>query len=221
MHAGAFTVDSRTLRHVFYRVEARRGYEAVSDLWSPGYFRAELAPGAEVTLVASTESWDTIGALSVRHAQAAERERRHRLLAGRATRGAQGGHRRRAGPGRRSVHHHAGRPGARRRALPRGRRRGAHGHRRIPLVHRLGPRHDDQPRGAGPGHRALCRGRLHPPHVRLPRARRPHSQHVSRRRGRGALPHRGRHAVVLPRHRPLRDADRRPRDPALAPAPAE
>src|SRR5262245_19005956 len=77
---GAFTVEARTLRHVFYRVEARRGYEAVSDLWSPGYFRAELAPGAEVTLVASTESWDTIGALTVRHARAAERERRHRLL---------------------------------------------------------------------------------------------------------------------------------------------
>jgi predicted glycogen debranching enzyme len=79
---GAFTVDGRTRRHVFYRVEARRGYEALSDLWSPGYFRVELNPGTAVTLVASTESWDTLEALSVRHARAAERERRQRLLLG-------------------------------------------------------------------------------------------------------------------------------------------
>jgi hypothetical protein len=48
------------------------------------------------------------------------------------------------GPGRRPVHHRAGRADRTRRprACPGG--RAAHGHRRLPLVHRLGPRHDDQ-----------------------------------------------------------------------------
>jgi predicted glycogen debranching enzyme len=77
---GAFTVDGKTLQGVLYRAEAQRGDPSVGDLWSPGYFRTDLAPGAEVTLVASTESWDTTGALTVQHARAAERERRHRLL---------------------------------------------------------------------------------------------------------------------------------------------
>ncbi len=44
-----------------YRVEERRGYDVAGDLWSPGYFRVDLAPGRDaVTLVASTEPWETI-----------------------------------------------------------------------------------------------------------------------------------------------------------------
>ena len=58
----------------------------------------------------------------------------------------------------------------------------AHGHRRLSLVHRLGPRHDDQPRRADAVDRPARRGRLHPAHVRALRARRPDPQHVSRRR---------------------------------------
>ena len=41
-----------------------------------------------------------------------------------------------------------------------------HGDRRLPLVHRLGPRHHDQPRRADAGHRPPRRGRLHPAHLR-------------------------------------------------------
>ena len=44
--------------------------------------------------------------------------------------------------------------GSRSRARPRGRRRSPHGDRRLSLVHRLGPRHDDQPEGL-----TLCTGR--------------------------------------------------------------
>jgi predicted glycogen debranching enzyme len=77
---GAFTVDGTTLHRVFYRVEAGRGYAAVGDLWSPGYFRADLPPGGDITLVASTESWETLGALTVEQARKAEWERRQRLL---------------------------------------------------------------------------------------------------------------------------------------------
>jgi predicted glycogen debranching enzyme len=78
---GAFTVDPLRLTGVRYRVEAARGYESSGDLWSPGYFRADLAVGEAVTLVASTEPWDTVGALTPAAALAAERARRQRLLA--------------------------------------------------------------------------------------------------------------------------------------------
>ena len=65
-------------------------------------------------------------------------------------------------------------------------------------------------------HRPARRGRLHPAHLRPLRPRRPDPQHVSRRPDRGPLPHRRRHALVLPRARPLRRGHRRSRDPARA-----
>ena len=125
--------------------------------------------------------------------------------------GRRGSARRRAGARRRSVHHHARRPrrGSGARA---GRRRGSpHGHRRLPLVHRLGPRHDDQPRGADADHAPLPRGGLHPADVRALRPRRPDPEHVPRRRARGALSHRRRDAVVLPRGAAVLRSDRRRR----------
>ena len=79
--APAFTVDERTLDQVRYRVEARRGSDAVGDLWSPGYFRLDLTAARTATLVASTESWDTLRALAPDEAWAVERERRRRLVA--------------------------------------------------------------------------------------------------------------------------------------------
>src|SRR5262245_3319359 len=39
----AFTMDATQSPEVHYRVEHSRGYEAVGTLWSPGYFRADLA----------------------------------------------------------------------------------------------------------------------------------------------------------------------------------
>jgi predicted glycogen debranching enzyme len=77
----AFTIEGRTLEAIRYRQEIARGYEGVGDLWSPGYFRVDVAPGADATLVASTEGWDTVEALAPAHALAAEVERRRRLLA--------------------------------------------------------------------------------------------------------------------------------------------
>src|SRR5262245_49622434 len=76
----AFTLDARALDNVLYRVEESRGYEAHGELWSPGYFRADLTPDNEVTLVVSTESWETILALKPDEALAAEQERRRRLI---------------------------------------------------------------------------------------------------------------------------------------------
>ncbi len=66
--------------NVLYRVEESRGYEASGSLWSPGYFRADLSEGRDVTLVASTEPWEHVQAVDPPHAQAAEEERRTRLL---------------------------------------------------------------------------------------------------------------------------------------------
>jgi predicted glycogen debranching enzyme len=78
---GALTVDGGSVRNVFYRKEAERGYEARGVLWSPGYFSAALFPGQDVTLIASTEPWTTILALQVAEAQTAEHRRRQKLLA--------------------------------------------------------------------------------------------------------------------------------------------
>jgi predicted glycogen debranching enzyme len=50
-------------------------------VWSPGYFRTDLTRERPTTLVASTEEWETIGALEPEEAASAERERRRRLLA--------------------------------------------------------------------------------------------------------------------------------------------
>ena len=77
---GAFTFDRQEIEQVYYRTEAARGYESVGDMWSPGYFRVDLGPDQDVTLIASCESWDTLRALSPADAQVAESERRRRLL---------------------------------------------------------------------------------------------------------------------------------------------
>jgi predicted glycogen debranching enzyme len=78
---GAFTIEPRTFEERLYRVEARRGYADTGDLWSPGYFRIDLQAQGEVTLIASTEPWATMHALSAEAAHQAEHERRRRLLA--------------------------------------------------------------------------------------------------------------------------------------------
>jgi predicted glycogen debranching enzyme len=82
---GAFTYDPQTVQHLYYRKEESRGYEAVGDAWTPGYFRVDLQAGESVTFVASTESADTMNALTPEAADASEHERRRRLLERAAT----------------------------------------------------------------------------------------------------------------------------------------
>ena len=77
----AFTLDAARTTEIHYEVEASRGYESTGDLWSPGYFRVELTAEAPVTLIASTEAWETLGALRPDEALRAERGRRARLIA--------------------------------------------------------------------------------------------------------------------------------------------
>jgi predicted glycogen debranching enzyme len=76
----AFTVQPSTFDDVLYPLEELRGYECCGNLWTPGYFRLRLAPEHPGTLIASTESWETIGALTPDQARDAEHHRRHRLL---------------------------------------------------------------------------------------------------------------------------------------------
>jgi predicted glycogen debranching enzyme len=77
----AFTLQRERMRELLYRIEENRGYESVGDLWSPGFFRVDLAPDQDVTLVASTEPWDRIEALSPEQAMEAEERRRGQLVA--------------------------------------------------------------------------------------------------------------------------------------------
>ncbi len=144
----ALTLDARGFARVPYQMEADRGYNSVGSLWSPGYFRADLFPEQPVTLVASTEAWESLHALDPSAAREAEKDRRRHLLDNRGTWPDRP--RRGTGAGRRSIHHHARRPRRGGGPRPCRRRARAHRHRRLPLVHRLGPRHDDQPRGADP-----------------------------------------------------------------------
>lgn len=76
----AFTFDRKESTLIPYRTERDRGYEWQGSLWSPGYFRADLGEGDRTTLVASTEEWNTIQALSPEGAFRAELDRRKLLL---------------------------------------------------------------------------------------------------------------------------------------------
>ena len=79
--AGAsFTIQPHRVQQVLYRMEESRGYESAGEWWSPGHFRMWLRADADATLVASTESWEAIRALTPNTASAAEQQRRERLL---------------------------------------------------------------------------------------------------------------------------------------------
>lgn len=79
--SSAFTIETKRFTDILYRIEQQRGYGAQGDLWSPGYFRVDLVQGKDVTFIASTESWESIQALSPAEVFHAELERRQHLLA--------------------------------------------------------------------------------------------------------------------------------------------
>jgi len=65
-----------------YREEQSRGYAYEGSLWTPGFFHADLErkPVADATLVASTEPWEIIEALTPVAAFQTETNRRLQLL---------------------------------------------------------------------------------------------------------------------------------------------
>jgi predicted glycogen debranching enzyme len=77
----ALTVDRVRIEKVTYQIEERRGYPAQGDLWSPGFFHADLRKGCDATLILSSESWENMRALSPGLAVHSETERKRRILA--------------------------------------------------------------------------------------------------------------------------------------------
>jgi predicted glycogen debranching enzyme len=77
----AFTLRTLRLDNVLYPVEESRGYQAHGDLWSPGFFDLTLFARQPATLVASTESIETINVMPAKELLQAECGRRRRLLA--------------------------------------------------------------------------------------------------------------------------------------------
>jgi predicted glycogen debranching enzyme len=75
-----FVLEGGVFKTVFYRVEQSRGYDCWGQLWSPGYLKGTLKPGETFTVIASTESWDTILALGPEDATQRECERRRKLI---------------------------------------------------------------------------------------------------------------------------------------------
>jgi predicted glycogen debranching enzyme len=77
---GTFAIDCREIKDVTYEIERSRGYIWRGDLWSPGYFTVDIDNLGWSTLVASTECWETIRALTPEQAWNAEQDRKRRLL---------------------------------------------------------------------------------------------------------------------------------------------
>src|SRR5271168_3591909 len=75
-----FTADGGSQREHFYEIEAQRGYDSRGRLWSPGYFVGEVRKDCPLTLIAATEAWHTVLALSPDDALTFEGERRRRLV---------------------------------------------------------------------------------------------------------------------------------------------
>jgi predicted glycogen debranching enzyme len=76
----ALTVDRQKIDQVVYRIEASRGYSSRGDLWTPGYLHVTLEKGRDAALVASTEQWDILLAMTPDEAIEAEYDRRRRML---------------------------------------------------------------------------------------------------------------------------------------------
>jgi predicted glycogen debranching enzyme len=76
----ALTYDGGTRREIFYPKEAERGGPSRGWLWSPGFFSVSLEPRRDATLIASTEWWSTMLALTPQEALGFYHTRHQRLI---------------------------------------------------------------------------------------------------------------------------------------------
>ncbi|HSS96409.1 MAG TPA: amylo-alpha-1,6-glucosidase [Terriglobales bacterium] len=76
----SFRLALEQFNELRYRIEQSRGYDWKGNLWSPGCFSVKLSEGRTASLVASTEEWEHMNALTPDEAFAGEAERRRRLL---------------------------------------------------------------------------------------------------------------------------------------------
>jgi predicted glycogen debranching enzyme len=79
-HESSFTLHPEVSKDVPYLLEGQRGYPAVGDTWSPGYFKLDLAEAERATFIASTQSPADLDALATEEALSTELNRRSRLL---------------------------------------------------------------------------------------------------------------------------------------------
>lgn len=75
-----FVSAPQALENMYYRLEDRRGYDSGGHLWSPGGFQVNLSFDRPATLIASTEPWEIMDALTPAQALQFEWGRRDRLL---------------------------------------------------------------------------------------------------------------------------------------------
>jgi predicted glycogen debranching enzyme len=75
----SFVHQPGRVSELLFRVEAARGYASRGELWSPGHFEVDLVPDVPATLVASTEPWDELLAMTPGQAHEYENLRRTRL----------------------------------------------------------------------------------------------------------------------------------------------
>ena len=78
--SASFVHEERVTSEFLYPVEEARGYEFRGTLWAPGHFEIELQHNTPVTLVASAETEQVMGAVPLGDALSYEEERRRRLL---------------------------------------------------------------------------------------------------------------------------------------------
>lgn len=75
-----FTLDNQVLEHVYYETEAKRGYESVGSLTSPGFLTISLNNDERSSFLISTEPWENIRALTPAQAWKIENLRKKNLL---------------------------------------------------------------------------------------------------------------------------------------------
>jgi predicted glycogen debranching enzyme len=73
-----FAYQPERIDQLLFRVEKARGYDSSGELWVPGGYEIELGE-VPATLVASTEPWETVNAMSPAQAHEYENVRRARL----------------------------------------------------------------------------------------------------------------------------------------------
>jgi predicted glycogen debranching enzyme len=78
--SAALTYDGGSRREIYYPKEAERGCPQRGWLWSPGYFEVTLHPRQDATLIASTEWWSTMLALTPAEALSFYHTRHERLI---------------------------------------------------------------------------------------------------------------------------------------------
>ena len=76
----ALTYDGGTRREIYYPKEAERGCPSRGWLWSPGHFSVTLHAHRDATLIASTEWWSTMLALTPEEALGFYHTRHRRLI---------------------------------------------------------------------------------------------------------------------------------------------